>query len=428
MSVMIVGPGIETWRGGPVRDDVVETSFEAMSPELQALIAYHPNGALDVEQPQLAIDEIRRTMPVVRWEMGVGFFVMDDVVAAGRNPHIVSFNPQTGEGFGMGSAEPLIPLHLEGDVHRHYRKLLDPLFTPKKMAALEPDIRKLADELIDGFIGDGFVEFHDTFCVPLPSTIFLRMFGLPLEDAPFLINMKDRILKSDAADREEAEVIGRAAGTELREQLHARLAERRREQTRRDDLLDEFMHFEVDGHSLDDDEVVNIMHMFTIAGLDTVTSSLSCMVAWLATHPDDRRRVVGDPEALARAIEELLRFESPVPSSGVRYATEDTEVNGVPVPAGSMVYLCWASANLDPATFDGPLAADLDRVDNRHIAFAAGTHRCLGSHLARMEMRAAIDQLHRRIPDYWVTEGEQIAYELAGVRQAKYLPLSFAPA
>ena len=107
--------------GERMRDDVVETTFDAMSPELRALIAYDPNGALDVEVPQAALDEVRRTMPVVRWEMGVGFFGMDDVVAAGRNPDIGSVV------MGMGTDDPLIPLHLDGDVHRHYRKLLDPL-------------------------------------------------------------------------------------------------------------------------------------------------------------------------------------------------------------------------------------------------------------------------------------------------------------
>ena len=146
-----------------MRDDVVETTFDAMSPELRALIAYDPNGALDVEVPQDAIDEVRRTMPVVRWEMGVGFFGMDDVVAAGRNPDIGSVV------MGMGTDDPLIPLHLDGDVHRHYRKLLDPLFTPRKMAALEPDIRKLADELIDGFIGDG--QRRVARCVLRPAAV-----------------------------------------------------------------------------------------------------------------------------------------------------------------------------------------------------------------------------------------------------------------
>lgn len=408
-----------------MRDDVAEISYEQMSPELRALIAYDPNGALDVLSPQAAVDAIRAATPVVRWEMGIGFFQMDDIVAAGRNPALVSTNPMTGVAFGMGSEDPLIPLHLDGDVHRHYRKLLDPLFTPKKMAALEPDIRKLANELIDGFVGDGQCEFHGAFCVPLPSTIFLRLFGMPLEDMDFLIAMKDAILKNDGATRDEKEAVGIAAGHQLRVRLHERLAERRASGRRHDDLLDQFMHFEVDGHSLNDDEVVNIMHMFTIAGLDTVTSSLSCIVAWFATHPDLRRRVVADPALLAPAIEEIMRIESPVPSSGARWAVEDTEINGVPVKQGEMVYLCWASGNLDPSTFAHPLEADIDRTDNRHIAFAAGIHRCLGSHLARSEMRAAIDQLHHRIPDYWVTPGETVRYEFAGVRQAEYLPLTF---
>jgi cytochrome P450 len=224
------------------------------------------------------------------------------------------------------------------------------------------------------------------------------------------------------------EEIGRATGAELDAHLGIRLAERRADGARHDDLLDQFIHFEVDGHSLSDDDVVNVMHMFTIAGLDTVTSSLSCLVAWFATHPEERRRVVDDPSQLGRAIEELMRFESPVPSSGTRWATEDIDVNGVLVKAGEMVYLCWASANLDPATFERPNDVDLDRAENRHIAFAAGIHRCLGSHLARAELRASIDQFHRRIPDYWVTEGDEIVYELAGVRQAKHLPLTFTAA
>ena len=120
-----------------------------------------------------------------------------------------------------------------------------------------------------------------------------------------------------------------------------------------------------------------------------------------------------------------MRFESPVASGGARWAAADTEVNGVPVGKGDLVYLCWASANLDPATFDHPMEVDLDRTVNRHIAFAAGTHRCLGSHLARMELRAAIGALHRRVPEYWIAGGDQVRYEFSGVRQATHLPLTF---
>jgi cytochrome P450 len=408
-----------------MRHDVQEIKFEDMSAELRALIAYEPNGALNVVLPQALIDEVRRTSPVVRWEMGVGFFAMDDVAAAARHPHLVATEPSTGQPFGMGSEQPLIPLHLDGDVHRHYRKLLDPLFTPRKMALLEPQIRELADRLIDGFVGDGHVELHDAYCVPLPSTIFLTLFGMPLADSELLNAKKNRILKNEGTSLQEMEAIGRAAGAELDAHLAVRLAERRTEPARRDDLLDSFMHFQVDGHGLDDGEIVNLMHMFTIAGLDTVTSSLSCIVAWLATHPEERRHLVANPHDLARAIEEIMRYESPVPSGGGRWASQDTEVNGVPLKKGEMVYLCWASANLDPSTFETPFEADIRREVNPHIAFAAGLHRCLGSHLARAELRAAVDQLHRRIPEYWVADDEEITYEFAGVRQAKILPLTF---
>jgi cytochrome P450 len=408
-----------------VRDDVVDLAFADMDPALRAMIGYEPNGAFDVEDAQALLDRMRRETPVVRWEMGVGFFALDDVVAAGRNPAIVSTNPATGVVIGMGSRDPLIPLHVDGEIHRRYRKLLDPLLAPRRVAGLELEIRKLADELIDGFIGNGRVELHDAFAVPLPCTTFLRLFGMPLEDMDFLVAMKDRILKNEASTFEEHEAIGIEAGDQLRAHLRARLAERRLETVPRDDLIGSFMSFELEGDRLSDDEIVNIMHLFTIAGLDTVTSSLSCIVGWFARHAEERRRVVADPTLLPAAIEELMRFESPVPSGGARWATVDTEVNGVPVRKGEMVYLCWGSANLDPTAFTRPLAVDLDREVNRHIAFAAGIHRCLGSHLARLELRVAIDQLHRRIPDYEITPGEEPRYEFAGVRQVRHLPLSF---
>ncbi|WP_322750316.1 MULTISPECIES: cytochrome P450 [unclassified Frankia] len=411
-----------------MRDDVVEILYSEMEPALRAMIAYESNGAFDVRAAQSIIDRLRRESPVVRWDMGVGFFLMDDVVAAGRHPALVSSHPDTWLPLGMGSRGPLPPLHVDGEEHRRYRRLLDPLLAPKKVAPMESEIRKLADELIEGFVADGRVELHDAFCVPLPSTIFLTLFGMPLADMDFLVAMKDRILKNEGTTMEEKDAIGVEAGDRMRERLRQRLDERRREGAPRDDLIGEFMSFELDGERLSDDEIVNIMHLFTIAGLDTVTSSLSCLFAWFAAHPDERRRVVADPSMLPAAIEELMRFESPVPASGPRWATEDTEINGVPVRRGEMVFLCWASANVDPATFESPLEVRLDRPANRHIAFASGVHRCLGSHLARLELRTAVDQFHRRIPDYWITPGEEPRYELAGVRQARYLPVTFTAA
>jgi cytochrome P450 len=409
------------------RTDVVEISLQQMPPELRSLIAYENNGALDIAQPQPILDQIRRRYPVVRWELGVGFFGMEDVREACRNPELVSLNPATGVNFGMGSRDPLIPLHLDGPRHLRFRRLLAPLFAARRMALLEPAVRELADTLIDAFASEGRADFQKQFCVPLPSIFFLRLFGMPLEDLPFLTATKTQILKNEGADRMAHEVIGLAAGAKLDAHLRMRLQQRLSDGGRYDDLLDAFIHFELDGERLSEDEVVNVMHMFTIAGLDTITSSLSCMIAWLATHSEERRRLVADPSRIENAIEELLRFESPVHSSGARWAARDTEINGVSVKQGQMVYLCWASANLDPAYFDEPLEADLARASIPHVSFALGTHHCLGSHLARRELRVAIDQLHRRIPEYRVPDGEQIRYEFASVRQAGYMPLEFDP-
>jgi cytochrome P450 len=407
---------------------VPELTYTEMSPELRALMAFEPNRSLALADPQERLDAVRRAWPVVRWESGIGFFTMDDVAAAARNADIVSMEPDTGTVLGMGTEDPLIPLNLDGDVHRHFRRLLDPLFTPKKMARLEPAIRAVAGDLIDTFVDAGNVELYEAFCVPLPSTVFISLFGLPLEDTPRLIELKDRILKNEGTTAEEHERIGREAGKDLREHLRGRLEERKRapDGLERDDLLNAFLTFEVEGHRLNDDEVVNIMHLFTIAGLDTISGSLSCIFHWFATHPDEQARVVADPGLLAPAVEELMRYESPTASSGARWAARDTEVNGVPVRKGEMVYLCWATANLDPAVFVEPLRVDLERPSNPHVSFAAGTHRCLGSHLARNELRAAIDEFHRRIPEYHLSSDQEPAFEFFGMRLVSRLPITFS--
>ncbi|MFI9380459.1 cytochrome P450 [Kutzneria sp. NPDC052558] len=397
-----------------------------MDPALRAMMVYEQNDAFSVAQPQPILDRLRRESPVVRWEAGIGFFAMDDIMAACRNRSIVSNHPDTGRPFGMGSREPLIPLHLDGLDHRRYRRLLEPLLSSAKVSPMEQEIRKLADELIDGFAADGQAELFSAFCAPLPATLFLNLFGLPLQDMTFLTEMKDRILENEGADLAQREEIGIEAGDRMRARLHERLAERRREPHARDDLIGRFMTFEVDGERLTDEEIVNILHLFTIAALDTVTSALSCMFAWFAANPEQRRQVVADPSTLPGAIDELMRLETPVTAGGPRWASEDTEVNGIPVKRGELVFLCWGSGNLDPSAFEDPLEPKLDRKISRHLGYAAGAHHCLGIHLARLEMLVAVDQFHRRIPDYHITPGEQPVFRLAGVRQARHLPITFA--
>jgi cytochrome P450 len=401
----------------------VERTLDELDPAARVIIAFDTSDVIDVVEPQPIFEALLDEHRALRWEGGVAFFGMEDILAAGRNPNISSdIEPAYA---GMGSRNALIPLHSHGSSHTAYRKLLDPLLAPKALAYLEPHIRDLADSLIDVFVDRGRVEFHDEFAVPIAATIFLQLFGLPVTDMEFLNSTKDEILKNGGDTPEARAKLSVEAGDRLRAYLNDKLDERALESEPRDDLIGRFTTFAVDGRSLDRDEILRIMHLFTIAGLDTVTASLTCIVGWFARHRQELERVVVHPDVLPAAIEELMRYENPVLTSGGRMATADTDVNGVPVKAGDLVTQCWTTANLDPEVFPDPLTVDFDRSGNRHIAFAAGWHRCLGSHLARLELRTAIDQLHRRIPSYTITPGETPQYHHAGVRAATYLPLSF---
>jgi cytochrome P450 len=398
-----------------------------MDSAMRAAILYEANASFQVDDPRPVWDELLQKHPVIKWEMGVAFFRADDITAAGRHPDVISVNPYTGLSMGMGSRDQLIPLHLTGDTHVRYRKLLTPLLTAKKMDLWEDAVRELTDELIDAFIATGHAELFEQICVPLPTKIFLRIFGMPAEDSAALIQFKDDILGAAGDTIDAREQAGVEAGDRLREHLSKRLAERKNEPLG-DDLISQFLTFELDGHKLTDDEIVNLMHMFTIAGLDTVTSSLSVHFAFLARHPEERARLVADPSLWPTAVEELMRTESPVPQGGLRWAAEDLEINGVEVKKGHMIFLGWATANIDPEVFDDPMGTDLTRKPNRHMSFAVGLHRCLGSHLARMEMVTALKRFHERIPTYEISEGERIVYKaIPGIRQAGHIPISFAP-
>jgi cytochrome P450 len=346
-----------------------------------------------------------------------------DVAALTRHPHARSTD---GTHFDLGGERPLIPLNLDGAEHRRFRELLDPLFTPKAVARLEPTVRERVDDLVDAFIGDGQAELFGALCVPLPSELFISLLGLPREDLPVFLDFKESVVRPQGDTEAEQVAFAQRAGARMYQYLDRVLAERSASPPR-DDLIGGFLTTEIDGQRLTRENIIDICYLLVIAGLDTVTSSLSCILAWFATHPAERRRVTADPSLLPRAIEELMRYESPVPL-GHRWVMEDAEINGRHIPAGTRVQVLWAAANVDPDAFADPLRVDLSRARNPHLAFATGPHRCLGSNLARLELQTAIDQFHRRIPDYWITPGAEVVYTNFSVRGAVSLPVSFGAA
>ena len=344
----------------------------------------------------------------------------EDVVWALRHPDLFSSNM---DAIDIGNVRPLIPLQIDPPDHVKFRRLLDPLFAPREIEKLEGAVRLLVTELIDAFVDRGECEFNAELAIPLPCTVFLRLMGLPLDDLDLFLRFKDGIIRPEAADLAEGRVIARATGQEIYAYFE-RVIEARRAAPE-DDLISGFIGAEIDGERLTTEDILDISYLFLLAGLDTVTASLGCAVAYLADHPDRQRSLRDDPGLVPAAVEELLRWETPVPGV-LRISTQDVEVGGGTIPAGTSVTCLLASANTDGTEFAEPETIDFGRPANRHLAFGAGVHRCLGSHLARVEMRVALEEFHRRVPAYAVKAGEKPVYT-AGIRGVEYLPLVWGP-
>jgi cytochrome P450 len=382
-----------------------------------------PTGQFDLDpaKPQAIYDMLREHSPILRTELGGTMIARhEDVEFALRNADVFSSDM---DAISIGNVRPLIPLQINPPEHVKYRRLLDPLFAPKQVALLENDVRKLSNQLIDDFIDTGECEFNSAFAIPLPCTVFLRLLGLPLEDLELFLKFKDNIIRPGTKDPKEYERIQAETGQEIYAYFDKVLDER--EQQPRDDLLSGFLEADVEGHRLTREDILDICYLFLLAGLDTVTASVGCMVSYLARNHEQRRRLVADPSLVPGAVEELLRWETPVP--GVpRVVTEDVDVSGERLQAGERVIVLLGSANIDESQFPEPDHVDFERPANRHLAFGGGVHRCLGSHLARLELRVALETLHERIPDYTIKPGEEPQYTM-GIRAVEYLPLVFTP-
>ncbi len=321
----------------------------------------------------------------------------------------------------IGQVRPLIPLQIDPPDHRPYRKLLDPIFAPKQVALLEDRTRNLVRDLVEPLVGLGGCNIHEGLTEPLPTTVFLQLLGLPVSRAKEFIALKDGIIRPPVSTLEE-----RVAYTaEVGQKIYAVLQEAidLRQQERSDDYISLFLDAEVDGHRLTEEDVQDIGYLFFLAGLDTVTASLDCMLSYLAQHPDQRRRLVDDPALIPHAVEEMLRWESPV-QAVIRVTTEDTEIGGCPIAKGRSVAVMLHSANTDESAWPDVDRVDFDRTGNRHIAFGGGAHRCLGSHLARMELRVGLEEWHARVPDYRLPEGHLPHYS-QGLRSIDDLTLEW---
>jgi cytochrome P450 len=377
----------------------------------------------DMTAPQDRYVKLIDQAPVLRPIDGLAMvFSRSAVEEALRDPQ--RFSSAYQGGINLGNTRPLIPLSVDPPDHSKYRKILDPLFAPKRMDAIEDDVAARANRFIDAFVDRGECHFTDELATPFPSSVFLGLMGLPWEELDTFLAMKDGIIRPGGPDAtmEERQQIQADTGQDIYRYFDAILDERAR--APQDDILSHFLSAEVDGDKLTREEIVDICFLFLIAGLDTVSDSLTCFYAFLATHPSHRQQLVDDPSVIPSAVEELLRWESPVAFGVPRIAQSDAELpNGETVCAGTAIVPGYGAANVDPCAFADGFDVRFDREDNPHIAFGGGVHRCLGSHLARRELRITLREWHRRIPEYALKPGHEDLEYPPGLRHVKDLTL-----
>ncbi len=372
--------------------------------------------------PQPTYRMLRDNAPVTRVD-GIGVLVstrdLVDVVL--HDPQLYSSALTSGI---LKNDRPLIPLQVDPPEHGKFRKILDPLFAPRRMKGLEPSIAALVNQLIDGFIDRDQIDFAKEFSVPFPTQVFLTMLGLPLDELPALLTMKDGIIRPQELvgkplGHPDTDAYQAATAQSIYTYFTATIEQRKRE--RRDDMLSWFLEAEVDGDRLSSDEILDICFLFLIAGLDTVSASLDCLFSYLAHHPEVRDAVAGDQDKIPFIVEELLRWETPV-MVVARAATRDTELGGCPIYAGEQVLVMLGSANTDEATITDAESVRFDRIANRNFSFGGGVHRCLGSHLARVELQTALRVWHERIPEYHIKPDVELDFT-PGVRAVQTFPM-----
>lgn len=322
-----------------------------------------------------------------------------------------------------GQDSPMLPLETDPPEHSVYRKLLTPLFSPPRMRSLEAEIEAIIDRLIDALDGKSEIDFVEDFAKPLPATVFLELMGWPHDDADMLCELVDGIVlglpgTTPEEVQERKEEAATAAYAYFAEMLDDRMEN---PDAYPDDITAQLVSGTFEDRDLTQFEILNMLFLVMIAGLDTVQGALAHSIMHFAEHPDVRRQLVENPDIVDSAVEEMLRWESAV--APARDVVKDTTLDGVEMKAGDPLMFCLGAANRDPAKFAEPNSVDLTREPNPHLAFGAGVHRCIGSHLARIEMRLAFTKFHQRVPDYRLDPTNPPKIHLSQIKGVETLPL-----
>lgn len=372
-----------------------------------------------VEDPYPIWDGLRQTCPVAHTERFQGVYLptrYEDIRAIAYDPeHFSSRKTAVREVHppGGGGAPPITS---DPPRHRVARMVLLPPFTPKAIEALTSKARIICNQLIDGFIAKGSCDGAVEYAQHIPVRVIAHMLGVPETDGDLFRDWINAILNEGITDYT---TLMRGL-EEMTDYFRPHLEERRKNPG--NDLISYLLRQNYpDGAPFKDNHVLGSLRLLLVAGIDTTWSGIGSCIWHLATHPEDRRRLVQDPSLMPTAIEEFLRAYAPVTMA--REVVKETQVNGCTFKPGQMVMLSFPAANRDPAMFPDADKVVIDRKENRHAAFGLGIHRCIGSNLARMELTVAVEELLKRVPEFSVN-GE-VTWSEGTVRGPRQLPLKF---
>lgn len=362
------------------------------------------------------VRQARDACPVAHTDIYDGYWLLfkhADVVAAAKDTRRFSSNRGVTiphHGFPI----ELPPIESDPPRHTEFRSPVADHFGPRPMRALEPSIRASVRDLIGDFVEAGEADLVQQLAIQLPAIAITRLLNIPDHDRASFTEWTVRLIRNP----EDLDAVGDAM------EYFGQVYDDRRAHPQ-DDIPTLMLGIEVEGRRILEEEYLCMLNVLVMAGLDTTANAGANILELLALQPDIRIELINDPTLIKRSIDELLRFVTPLPALA-RTATEDIKFDGLTIAAGQRVLLNWISANHDPDAFAEPNSIDLHRKNINHLAFGAGPHRCLGQHLARLELWVLLEEVLRVIPDYQI-EPARVERFSGLTRGIASLPATFTP-
>ena len=377
-----------------------------------------------IRDPYPIWDELRGKCPIAHTDRWSGSWLptrFEDVFDIAQDPArfssrsitVTAVAPPTAGDYGVVA----LPISVDAPTHTWSRRLLLPAFNLRSVEKWEAVTRDLCRSLIDGFADKGRADAAAGYAQQIPVRVIAGMLGVSTDMSDTFTDWVRGVLEIGLQNPEIRIKSRQAIIAFFRECI----AERR--VTPGDDLISELLAAEVDGHPVAEDDIVGICVLLLVAGIDTTWSAIGSALWHLATHDEDRKRLAADPSLMGTAVEELLRAYAPVTMA--RIVNEDTEVAGCPMRAGDRVLMNFPGANRDPEKFPDADKVLIDRAKNPHIAFGVGIHRCVGSNLARMEVRVALEEWMARIPEFRAEDPSAVTWAGGQVRGPRSLMVAF---